>query len=240
LLKQLQLKKSNPIQLMDNEQKGFGEELKGGFAPLELFFKSEINCFRSFGEVLDPIDHLMPLLGEVWGCEEPFATILMGYSEQGLQFHITVETPKISVFYPEIQKGDAIELFIDTRAVTQAKTTHRFCHHFFFLPEAFEGTLQGEITRFRTEESHPLCDASALECKIKKTKSGYSATIFLPSHALVGYAPQECPKVGFTYRISRSDGKKQYFALSNTLLAIESTPYLWSILRLVESEHVRK
>lgn len=208
----------------------------GGFAPFELFFKEELICKAAKEGILDPKLHQLPALATLWdGREESnFAKVLFGFSELGLYFQIFVDTPKIAVSYPEIEKADAIELFIDTRGVSQAKTTHRFCHHFFFLPEAFEGIQKGEITRFRTEDSHPLADSDELHCEISKTKKGYSAALFLPAEVLVGYAPHECNRIGFTYRISRSDGKQQFFSLSNSGAKIEYAPYLWTILRLVE------
>lgn len=206
-------------------------EASKGFAPLEFFYKEELLCCYAKDGVLDPKSHHMPSLGALFQ-SDLFATLLMGYNDLGLYFIFTVDSPKITVSYPDIEKGDSIQLYIDTRCVSQAKTTHRFCHHFFFLPEAFDGISCGEITRFRTEDTHTLCAAEELELVVKKKRAGYVATIHIPAHCLAGYSPHECSKIGFTYKICRSDGACQYFSLTNKVARIEYAPYLWATLGL--------
>lgn len=206
----------------------------GGIAPVEFFFRQEVDCFYAKEAVLDPKLHRLPCFAQLFQREldAPFATVLMGYTELGLHFSFVVESSKVQVFYPDIEKGDSIQLFIDTRDVRQAKTTHRFCHHFFFLPEAYDEKQCGEITRFRTEETHPLCVSSELELAVERNRSGYSASIFIPAHSLVGYAPGECPRLGFTYKICRADGAVQEFGITSSSTRYDQAPYLWTTMLL--------
>ncbi len=164
--------------------------------------------------------------------ESEFCTAFMGWHETGLYFHFDVEAKTIVLSYPDFSNADAIELFIDTHNAKHARSVHRFCHHFFFLPEPCEGILCGEITKMRAEEMRALTTQDQIEYKPKRTKHGYSADIYLPSDALYGFEPDTFFEIGFTYKISRSDGVEQHFALSSRHCAIEQHPYLFASLKL--------
>ena len=200
-----------------------------GFAPAQFFFRQELACHYKQDGLIKK--HLLADLTSFLD-EEAFASVKMGWDETGLFWDIVVQTEKVSVSYPDIEAGDSIELFIDTRNVVQAKTTHRFCHHFYFLPEAIEGHTKGEITRFRTDESHPLCDADLLECEIEKKQKQYKAAIFIPSRCLVGYVGERGARIGFCYRINRFQKHSQHFNLSSQHVRLEYVPYLWSTVHL--------
>ena len=90
--------------------------------------------------------------------EESFAEVAMGWHQQGLEIYVRIDEPFRQAHYPEVDRGDSIEVFVDTRDVKTASFNTRFCHHFFFLAEGIEGHFAGEMTRFRTEDVHPLCD----------------------------------------------------------------------------------
>lgn len=209
-----------------------------GFAPPEYFFATELDCHFCLNDSTLPQSKkfLLPELSRLFN-EESFATVSMGWNHQGLlgRFEVTAENG-ISVAYPEIHQGDSIELFIDTKDVKAARTTHRFCHHFFFLPEAIEGLFCGEISRFRTEDSHPLCKSEDLELKIELNATGYCANIVIPKECLVGFDPLECNRIGFSYRINRFKGTAQHFGLPSKFCSIERHPYLWSSIYLVQGE----
>jgi hypothetical protein len=208
------------------------DEVLEGFAPCDFFFSKELDCHIVVEKKGLTKTHLLPPLGALSG-EEAFAKVSMGWSQMGLHFSIHVDQEAdMAVFYPDFRRGDSIELFIDTRQITGAKTTHRFCHHFFFLPERFEGRQAGECTRFRTEDSHPLCKEELLECTIRPTSQGYEATIFIPKEALVGYEPQKGGRLGFTYRINRPGGESQHFAMGGEHSRLDSMPGMWAVLRL--------
>ena len=199
-----------------------------GFAPLDFFFSEEIEVlpFDQQAKALTK-KHLLPLLCKLYG-KEHFADVFMGWEPSGLrfQFDVILDGP-IAVRYPDFRHADSIELFIDTRANLLAKTTNRFYHHFFFLPERYEGLCSGECTRFRTEDSHPLASEEQLDYTVTMTKKGYRADIFIPKECLVGYDPDKGSRLGFSYRVNRSDGQCQPFAYSYEHARIDSMPSLF-------------
>lgn len=199
-------------------------------APIDFFFSKEVDCFE--GKEISK-KHFLPALSEHFG-EESFAKAYLAWQPAGLLFkaEVTLDAP-IRVHYPDIRQGDCIELFIDTRPLTASKTTHRFCHHFYFLPERFEGHIAGERTRFRTEDTHPLCDEELLECTQSVTKKGYTASLFIPKECLVGYEGQKGSSLGFTYRIQRHDGPIQHFSMAYEHARLDTMPCLWTTLRLL-------
>lgn len=167
--------------------------------------------------------------------EYPFTKVAMGWNEEGLGFQIQVNQPFIKSTYPDVTKGDSIELFIDTRDLKSAGFNTRFCHHFFFLPQQVDDQPQwAEITRFRTEDRHDLCDSSNLVCETKFEKDSYKIKIFIPSQCLYGYDPKQFDRLGFTYRINRTGGQAQHFSVCSDEYQIDQQPSLWASLKLIE------
>lgn len=164
--------------------------------------------------------------------EETFATVFMGHSKNGIELFIVVEKPVTGCYYPDITKGDSVELFFDTRDVKTSGFNTKFCHHFFFLPEAVDGVMAGEITKFRTDDAHELCDPADLKLNVKKSSKGYSLEIFIPKQCLHGYDPDQFDKLGFTYRINREGDVPQHFSSITAEYQIEQQPSLWSSLKL--------
>lgn len=166
--------------------------------------------------------------------EESFAEVSLGWNEEGLEAYIKVNRPFKRAFYPEVDRGDSVELFIDTRDVKTSGFNTRFCHHFFFLAEGVEGHFAGEITKFRTEDVHPLCDPSDLKVKSLVQSSGYILNIFIPSHCLYGYDPDQFKRLGFAYRINQADGFSQHYTVVTEDFPIEQQPSLWGSLILTK------
>jgi hypothetical protein len=167
--------------------------------------------------------------------EEAFANLAMGWNKEGLEIYAEIHRPYKRVVYPEITHRDSVELFIDTRDVKTSGFNTRFCHHFFFLPEAFEGIQMGELTHFRNpEESHPLCSPDDLTLKVQLKPQSYNLQIFISSQALHGYDPEQFDRLGLTYRINRSFGLPQHFAVLSEDYQIEQQPSLWSSVKLVK------
>lgn len=205
-----------------------------------------INFLQIYGECLFIKTPPLPLPTEKGGAdyllpstsflchEENFAEVSLGWNSNGIAALICVDQPISRTLYPEIQQGDSVELFIDTRDIKTSGYNTRFCHHFYFLPEAFEGHQAGEITRFRSEESHSHCDPMLLKIKTKSTKSGYLMHIFIPSECLQGYDPEQFNRIGFAYRINRPDGESQHYTALSQEYRIEEQPSLWSSLKLVQ------
>ncbi len=210
------------------------------FVPLTPinFFQIQTDCLHLKTEFskLPPAEfrkYLLPDLTPLCS-ENPFAEVAVGWNQEGFQAFVTVSQPYRHCFYPDVTRGDSVELFIDTRDVKTSGFNTRFCHHFFFLPEAIEGHYAGEITRFRTEDTHELCDAKELKIKTKLKNSTYSMQIFIPNQCLHGYDPEQFDRLGFAYRINRPDGPPQHFSVVTNDYQIEQQPSLWSSMRLLK------
>lgn len=179
--------------------------------------------------------YLLPSL-EPFYEERPFVEVAMAWNEEGIFLTISANhTPEIS--YPNYQQGDSVELFFDTRDIKNSVTVHKFCHHFFFLPEPYEedglSVQAGEVSRFRGEDRHELADANKLILQSSK-KKGYNLTIFIPAECLFGYDPLSFDRLGFSYRINRVRKEPQFFAVAQTELVIEQQPSLWASMKLVK------
>jgi hypothetical protein len=177
--------------------------------------------------------HLLPSTSRL--CHEySFAKVAMGWHEEGLAFHIHVDQAYTESTFPNLEKGDSVELFIDTRDLKSAGFNTRFCHHFYFLPKPIDDHSHGEITHFRTEDSHPLCDPQQLQVQTAIAYSSYTLKIFIPSQCLYGYDPRQFDRIGFTYRINRCGGHSQHFSVVSQEYQVDQQPSLWSSIKLVK------
>ncbi|NGX61738.1 MAG: hypothetical protein K940chlam9_01227 [Chlamydiae bacterium] len=178
--------------------------------------------------------HRLPDLSSLHNMH-PFADVSMGWNELGIYLHFTIEGSFRHPDFPGIRSGDSIELFFDTRDVKTTAYNTRFCHHFYFLPISVqpngEAIQAGEMTRFRTEDTHELCDPDLLQIEKKK---GGKFEIFLPRETLYGYDPTQFSRIGFTYRINRVGGAVQYFSANEGDFSIEKQPSLYASMRLVK------
>ena len=218
----------------------FSEEEFVSITPVN-FFQLNIDCayLHEFAKSKFPsIDgknsrhFLLPDMTSL--CSEfSFAQVAMGWHEEGIELYVKVDKPFQRASYPDVEKGDSFEVFIDTRDVKTSGFNTRFCHHFFFLPESIEENIAGEITRFRTEDAHTLCNPNDLKVKSVLKAGNYALNIFIPSQCLHGYDTEQFDRLGFTYRVNRSDGFAQHFSVTSDDYQIEQQPSLWSSLRLV-------
>lgn len=209
------------------------------FIPLNPinFFQIGFDCksidAKSWSTKIEKAEFKVPDTSEL-SVEESFADVHMGWNADGLYFSVFLHVPFQQANYPNYDRGDSVELFIDTRDVKTSGFNTRFCHHFFFLPADVDGVQAAEVTRFRTEDVHELCDPKELKVLTDFSKKSYLIKIFIPSQCLYGYDPEQFDRLGFTYRINRHGGSSQHFSVSSLEYPIEQQPSLWSSVRLVK------
>jgi len=175
--------------------------------------------------------HLLPDMA-AYCSEASFAEVAVGWRVDGIEIYARMDYPFRHVFYPQVDQGDSVEVFIDTRDVKTAGFNTKFCHHFFFLAEGVDGHFAGEITRFRTEDVHPLCDPKDLKVKSVCQSTSHSMNIFIPTQCLFGYDPEQFKRLGFSYRINRAQGFPQHFSVTSDDYQIDQQPSLWASLQL--------
>jgi len=203
------------------------------------FFQLSVACkylpqkaeFPSLSEKIAPL-YLLPNTSSL--CyEERFADVSMGWNALGLEFCFQVEKPVENVSFPDIERGDSIEVFIDTRDVKTSGYNTRFCHHFFALPALAAGRQTGELTHFRTEDAHGLCAESRLHVKAKLQNNTYTVYLRIPKECLIGFDPEQFDRLGFSYRINRPRGESQHFSAVSSDYQISQQPSLWSHMKLI-------
>ncbi len=197
------------------------------------FFGISLDCF-SFKEGALLKKHQLPDFSDIHGAKS-FATLNVGWSEEGILIYLTQNRTDFTVYFPHFSRGDSYEFFFDTRDIKTTGYNTRFCHHFYFLPEpSLEGgeNVGGEITRFRGEEAHDLCDRALLKLTTLKKEGRTTTEIFVPKEALYGYDPTQFDRLGFTYRLNHRDGRMQHFACDSLRMQIDDQPSLWASLLL--------
>ncbi len=177
-------------------------------------------------------EHLIPSTSSYLE-EKPFADLLFGWRENALFFRLDAEKPFEYVETSDYQKGDALEIFINTRDLA-GKRFSSFCHQFIFFPEKVGGHLGKEITPFRSAETHPLADPRALGVESTLATSSYSLQIEIPSLCLYGFDPNRFDHFGFAYRIHRPSGVSQNSCLSPFEFSLEQQPSFWSRVQMIK------
>lgn len=200
------------------------------------FFQMQIDCHRFEKQkkdffLPDNEKYYLPDTTSLSG-ERSFAEVALGWNPEGIACTVRIKESFLESHYPNVQKGNSVELFFDTRDMKNAGFNTRFCHHFFFLPKSVEEVSCGEITRFRTEDAHELCPASELVCKTSFSPKEHSMQIFIPKGCLYGYDPEQFDRLGFTYRINHPKYSPQHFSVLSSEFQIDQQPALWSSLKL--------
>ncbi|MCB1117252.1 MAG: hypothetical protein KDK50_01580 [Chlamydiia bacterium] len=165
--------------------------------------------------------------------EDSFARVAMAWNEKGLFVVVDVDKAFEESAFPELQRGDSFELFIDTRDLKSAGTVTRFCHHFVFFPKEDDECKSQEITRMREEDSRELADPDDLSVDTTFNRKSYTMEIAISNDALYGYSPKEFNRLGICYSVNRKGGDPQSFAVSSHEYAFSKHPALWATGELV-------
>src|SRR5579872_2244490 len=156
-------------------------------SPLDFFTLAiPLQHVSAFPQRLSLKKHLLPNT-EAWLGESSFAHVTAAWHEEGLLFEFEVDKALEQSLYPDFTEGDSLELFLDTRDLKNAKYLTRFGHHFLILPQEVQGISSQEITRFPSEDSHPLCDPALIQVTTELLSSKYRIRVQLPAACLHGY-----------------------------------------------------
>ncbi len=189
---------------------------------LDIFYQSDLYSLGKAKPMFDVCDLLD---------EEKFADLSLIWNEQGIAGRAVIHKPFQESSFPAYEKGDSLELFISTREIKKGSAT-RFCHHFVFLAAEVQGIQAQEVTRFRSEDSHPLCSASDLGVQCHAKKDSYELSFQIQENALHGFDPEQFPKIYFAYRINRCKAKPQHFPFSSERFDMLANPSLWASITL--------
>lgn len=194
---------------------------------LEIPYVKGFSSSKWFREI-PLLPDMTPYLGE-----DKFADLALGWNEEGLLGELIANKEFEESVFPRYEEGDSLELFIDTRDIKQAGFATKFCHHFVFLIQEVQGIKAQEMTKFRSDDSHPLCDAELLMSEVKFGKKEYQMQFHIPSSCLFGYDPASFQRLGFTYKINRPKAPSQHFSVSSKYYDVLQHPSSWSSLKII-------
>lgn len=175
---------------------------------------------------------LLPDTSDLLG-ENAFADVGITWETDGLYVYLHAHKKFEEAVYPKFADGDALELFLDTRDMKDAGFPTRFCHHFLILPQEVQGVRALELTRFRTEDSHPLCDSHKIDISFHAGSRDYFLNLYFPAEILHGYDPHSFDRLGVSYTVHRYKSEPQNFSVSSNYVNIAQNPSLWASCRLI-------
>lgn len=161
--------------------------------------------------------------------EDSFFEIGFAFSDRGIAIDLMVDKPFEKSIFPEVEKGDGLEFFIDTRGIQDAHLIHKYCHHFVFLPKEVDGISGVEVTRFKTGDKRELASKDHIKVKTTFGKNRYEMNVFISDTAFFGYDLSESPHIKIAYIVHR--GVKEnagHFPKSQLDYNLKEHPSLWA------------
>ena len=164
--------------------------------------------------------------------EECFSEVRMGVSDGGIQLEVKVHKTFEKASFPDVDKGDGMEFFIDTRGIQSALIMHKYCHHFVFLPKEVDGVQAVEVTRFKTNDKRELAPKELLKVKTNFAKNHYTLQIDIPDTALFGYDLTESTTLKIAYIIHSASHDPNHYPKSGIEFSLKDHPSLWATFQV--------
>lgn len=162
--------------------------------------------------------------------EDAEMTVGIGYNEAALFITVHFSHPFSAAYFPEIQKGDGLEIFVSTRRLENVRSMTKFCHHFVVLPKEIDGFKAAEVTKFRSDEKRDLASEESILVDATFDKKGYTLEVVLSDKALYQFDPTEYPHLRFALKAHRYKKPLMHMPQSSLDYKIERYPELWAEL----------
>ena len=179
--------------------------------------------------------YLLPDLMGVDGLSA-FAQVYLAWDESGL--YVAVHVPHKTRYRLDPrnhERGDSLEVFVDTRDVKDVRRGHRYCHRFYFLPGGSGSDGKQPIGRQtsidRAREQAPPCPEESIRVGLRRLKKSYALEVKLPAAGLNGFQPGEFDRLGFTYLLHDSEHGTQSWS-GGPDLPIATDPSTWGTVAL--------
>ncbi len=182
-------------------------------------------------------EYRLPALSELAG-EADFAQYYLAWNGRGL--YLALDVPKeaqVVVNRQNPSAGDALDLFIDTRATQTSHRATRFCHHFVVLPAGGGSDRSEAIVRQvpirRALQRAPLADPEHMAVASKLRADGYSLELALRTEALHGYEPEEGGRIGLALVLHDIQRGRRFWGTAEDF-PYARDPSTWSLIELVK------
>lgn len=165
---------------------------------------------------------LLPELGEIDGRRD-FADVWACWNESGMAIAAQVAGKRKALRCDPLRfwEGDNLRLCTHTRDARDVKRATRYCQQFFLLPtgagRAKDQPAAGIGQFQRAKENAPRVPVERIRVSAEVTKAGYNLEGFVPAECLVGFDPEQHPRIGFYYMLEDADHGQQYLTVGDDL-----------------------
>lgn len=158
--------------------------------------------------------HKLPNYKEMKG-GEVFSICHAYWNEEGVHFTFSVKEPIQQCAFPQVDTGDGIEIYLDTRGPNAQSTFDSCTYHFAYIPEPIAGNMGGEMLGAHTR-NRPNTQKE-VQAKVTTHAKGYDLSWVIPQGALHGSQPKENVLWRFIYVVHRYGNTPQFFGVSEDL-----------------------
>lgn len=136
--------------------------------------------------------------------DDSYADLFVSWDDSGLYFGLDIPRKTTYKIKPkEPNRGDCLELLIDTRDLKNSHRANRYCHRFYFLPGGRGSDGKQPIGRHihidNAREQSPPCPEDDIIVGLRRLKRSCQMEIRIPATGLNGYQPREYRRIGFNY-----------------------------------------
>lgn len=175
---------------------------------------------------------MLPKLGELDGRRD-FADLWACWNETGLAVACRVGDKKkpLRCDPAAYWKGDNLRLCTDMRDARNVRRATRYCQQLFFLPTGGGGRRDHAVAgvgKFqRAREDAPAVPVERIRVASSVSRTGYALEACIPADCLVGFDPNEHPRIGFYFILEDGDHGQQYLTVGDELLW-NADPSTWA------------
>ncbi|MEW6755916.1 MAG: hypothetical protein AB1505_33800 [Candidatus Latescibacterota bacterium] len=165
-----------------------------------------------------------------------YAQVYLAWDDSGLYLALRVAGKTRYRLDPrDPARGDALEVFVDTRDLKDVHRANRYCHRFYFLPGGSgrdgKRPIGRQATLEKAREQAPPCPEESISVGLRRLRRGYQLEIMLPSTGLNGFQPGEFDRLGFTYLLHDVEYGTQSWS-GGPELPIATDPSTWGTVQL--------
>ncbi len=178
----------------------------------------------------------LPPLHELGG-GRGYANLSMGWDERGL--YVAAEVPRVEPVVVNRQNpaaGDALELFIDTRAGQTGHRATQFCYHLWALPGGGAGRRNAVIwqtpIRRAMRRSAPLA-AGDMRVSAQQDAESYGLEVALDADALLGLEARPGARIAVAIVMHDVHNGRQFWGTTRDF-PYERDPSTWGMVELVD------
>jgi hypothetical protein len=168
-------------------------------------------------------DELLPALCALETSQKPWADVWACWNEKGIYVACKVYERRTALeCNPNAYwNSDNLRICSDMRDARANKRATRYCQQFFLMPKGGgpkrDQPIAASAKVKRATEEAPLFDADQFPIASRITKTSWQLEAHIPTECLIGFDPEQHPRIGLYYMLEDKDNGQQFLTVGDDL-----------------------